>query len=157
MPDLPWQEANVGGELEATIVHERTPAGADEPIDSADESIGEFLRQSRLRMGKTLSDISRASKIVAHHLNAIENNAFEALPGRAYAIGFVRSYAACLGLDAGPLIARLKAELAGPDMDPVFIAPNPPSHTSRTESATVDNGDADDFSAEARPRRGLGW
>ena len=45
-------------------------------------------------------------------LAAIEESHFEALPGRVYAIGYVRSYAAYLGLDAEKLVDRLKAEIA---------------------------------------------
>ena len=157
MPDRPREEPILGGELEATIAHEQVPAGAGERPDAPDESVGEYLRNNRLRMGKTLTDISRASKIVRHHLTAIENNAFEELPGRAYAIGFVRSYAACLGLDACPLVARLKAELTEADTTPVFVSPNPPARRNQTGTESLANGDAHDFLAERRPPLQQRW
>ncbi len=156
MPDLPRQEPDFGSGLEATIAHEQTPVGAGEPDVPPGENVGEYLRQNRLRMGKTLADISRASKIVPHHLNAIENNAFEQLPGRAYAIGFVRSYAACLGLDACPLIARLKTELNEVDENPVFACPNPPGRRNQTLTVSPASSDAGAVSAEA-PSRRQGW
>lgn len=156
MPDLPRQGPVFGGELEVTIAHQETPARTSDGFDAPSESIGEYLRQNRLRLGKTLTDISRASKILSHHLIAIENDAFEVLPGRAYVIGFVRSYAACLGLDAGPLVARLKAELAPPDMDPSFAAPNPAGRTDQTDTPPVDDGNADVLPAKAGPGLRLG-
>jgi len=51
---------------------------------------------------------------------------FEALPGRVYTIGFVRSYAAYLGLNAEELLDRLKTEMAGPDASEPVIGLVPP-------------------------------
>jgi len=45
-------------------------------------------------------------------LVAIENGKFDELPGPAYAVGFVRSYATYLGLDAEALVVRFKSETA---------------------------------------------
>lgn len=157
MPDLPRQEPSFGDELEPIIAHQQMPAGPGEPIDAPNESIGEYLRKNRERTGKALTEISHALKIMSHHLTAIENNSFEELPGRAYAIGFVRSYAAYLGLDACALVARLKAELPTEDVDPVFATPDPPGCREQTETAAVANGHAEAFSAEAYPRLEAGW
>lgn len=152
MPDLPSQEPVFGSELPSTIAHRQMPAGTGEAIDTVNESIGEYLRRNRLRIGKTLTDISRSSKIPTYHLTAIENNAFEELPGRAYAIGFVRSYAVCLGLDAGALVARLRAEMTEPEVDPAFAAPHPPWRNIQAGTAAVENGKPESSSAETRPR-----
>src|SRR5579863_9687682 len=113
MPDRPRPAPNSGSEPDPPITaqHE-SPA----QIDAALKSIGEELGNERQRSGKTLMDVSLALKIPPHHLIAIENSAFEALPGRPYAIGFVRSYAAYLGLDAQTFVARLRAEMGGPDV-----------------------------------------
>src|SRR5690348_16275690 len=63
------------------------------------QTLGQELREARERKGITPEVIWRDLKIAPHHLMAIENSSFDALPGRVYALGFVRSYARYLGLD----------------------------------------------------------
>jgi cytoskeleton protein RodZ len=53
-----------------------------------------------------LAEVEAATKIRRRFLNAIENEAWDVLPGPAYAAGFVRAYADYLGLDG----ARMAAE-----------------------------------------------
>lgn len=92
-------------------------------------SAGEALRAARERRGDDLSVVSRALRIRKDHLAALEENRLEALPGRAYALGFVRSYADYLGLDAKACAERFKRETAGQnDGTPqvgVFAEPEP--------------------------------
>jgi len=96
------------GELERGILAPRKAArGADPPLDG----VGQDLCRVRQRQGKELSDVSLVLKIRPHHLIAIEEGRFDVLPARVYAIGYVRSYAAYLGLDAGKYVDRLKAEM----------------------------------------------
>ena len=61
---------------------------------------GQDLRAARLRRGDDLATVSRALKIRKDHLEAVEEDRLGGLPGKTYAIGFVRSYAGYLGLDA---------------------------------------------------------
>lgn len=82
---------------------------ADSPL----ETVGQDLRAARLRRGDDLASVSRALKIRKDHLEALEEDRFEQLPGRAYAIGFVRSYADYLGIDPVQSVERFKAEIAG--------------------------------------------
>src|SRR5690348_2186886 len=97
MADVIRLTPDSGDELDRPIPRPReTPANLNLPL----QTIGHDLCMARQRSGKTLMDIWRDLKIPPHHLIAIEKNQFEALPGRVYAIGFVRSYAAFLGLDA---------------------------------------------------------
>ena len=86
------------------------------------ETLGADLREARERKGITPEVIWRDLKIAPHHLMAIENSSFDALPGRVYAVGFVRSYARYLGLDVQQCVARLKSELAGPGAEPPTVA-----------------------------------
>lgn len=140
MPELARPALNFGGELDSPIRRQLpTPAGAG----LLQESIGECLSRERQSNGKTLIDVSLELKIAPHHLIAIENDSFEALPGRAYAIGFVRSYAAYLGLDAQNLVARLKTEMAGPDVKlPVARPSARPVHKDQVNAARVEAGNA---------------
>ena len=86
---------------------------ADLPVaDLPVERVGQVLCKARQRKGKQLGEVWLELKIRPQHLIAIEEGRFEALPGRIYAIGFVRSYAAYLGLDAEDCVHRLKAEIA---------------------------------------------
>src|SRR5580692_568618 len=77
------------------------------------ETVGQDLRTARLRRGDDLASVSRALKIRKDHLEALEEDHLDALPGKTYAVGFVRSYAAYLGLDPVQCVERFKAEIAG--------------------------------------------
>jgi hypothetical protein len=68
--------------------------------------VGATLRKARTDRGVELSEVETATKIRRRYLNAIENEAWDVLPGPAYATGFVRAYADYLGLDG----ARMAAE-----------------------------------------------
>jgi len=154
MPDLQPREPVFGSKMEPIIAHQPMPPDTGDLVNAHNESIGEYLRTNRERRGKTLADISRALKIVPHHLIAIENNAFEELPGRAYAIGFVRSYAACLGLNATTLIARLRAEMAERDADWAFAAQDAVLRSDQAGTASVETADVKAPSGDACPRPG---
>ena len=62
-------------------------------------SIGERLRQERLRQGLDLNQIGELTKIGSLMLEAIEADDFDKLPGSFFARSFVRQYARALGLD----------------------------------------------------------
>jgi len=81
--------------------------------DSPLETVGQDLRAARIRRGDDLAAVSRALKIRKDHLDALESDRLDDLPGKTYAIGFVRSYARYLGLDAVEMTERFKAEISG--------------------------------------------
>ena len=87
------------------------------------EKIGGILREAREAANATLDDISALLKIRSDHLQALENDDFERLPGSVYAIGFIRTYATHLELNAGELIERYKAAVAVPHLEDQ--GPNP--------------------------------
>jgi cytoskeleton protein RodZ len=94
---------------------------ADTPLDT----VGQDLRAARLRRGDDLASVSRALKIRKDHLEALEEDRFEQLPGRAYAIGFMRSYADYLGIDPVQSVERFKLEIAGRGSDALPAAALP--------------------------------
>ncbi len=99
-----------GGGLNRRRIHLREISGdAETPL----ETVGQDLRAARLRRGDDLASVSRSLKIRKDHLEAIEEDHFELLPGRAYAVGFLRSYADYLGLDPVHCVERYKLEIAG--------------------------------------------
>jgi len=64
-------------------------------------------------------------------LTLIEEDRIEALPGRTYAGGFIRSYADYLGLDAVQCVERFKAEIAGrtdPTLTPITVIDEDDEH-----------------------------
>ena len=72
---------------------------------------GEKLRAARERLGIDRGELSIRTKINERHLAAVEDSDFAALPARIYAVGFARSYAGAVGLDAGVSAAQVRREL----------------------------------------------
>jgi cytoskeleton protein RodZ len=101
---------NEGAGAQNRRIHLREISG---DIDAPLETVGQDLRAARLRRGDDLATVSRVLKIRREHLEALEEDRLEALPGRTYAIGFVRSYAEYLGLDSSQHVERYKTEIAG--------------------------------------------
>ncbi len=82
---------------------------------------GAQMHAARLSLGQDISDVAAQLRIRRDQIEAIEGGDFDALPGRAYSIGFVRSYAEYLGLDEVEMVAAFKAEFdaaksAGPEL-----------------------------------------
>lgn len=79
-----------------------------------DNGIGATLRETRNRRKLDLSQVEAAIKIRVRYLRAMENEEWDALPGDAYARGFIRTYANYLGLDGERLAEDFRREVAGP-------------------------------------------
>jgi cytoskeleton protein RodZ len=69
--------------------------------------IGQQLRQAREARQLTLEQVSRATFIRPHYIQALEAGEFGALPSVTQTRGFLRTYAGFLGLDVDGLIAAL--------------------------------------------------
>jgi cytoskeleton protein RodZ len=63
-------------------------------------SFGSRLKHERESRGVTLREISAATNVGIHLLEALETNDFKSLPGGPFNKGFVRAYARHLGIDA---------------------------------------------------------
>ena len=86
--------------------------------------IGSSLREARERRGLELNEIERATRIRSRYLRALEEEQFGRLPGRAYAKGFLRTYADYLGLDADRFVDELASRLP-PDDEETPLQPKP--------------------------------
>jgi len=75
--------------------------------------VGQMLRSAREKAGKSLQDVSAATRITPTNLAALEAERFSDLPAPIYALGFVRTYANYLDLDAEEAVRRMKLENAG--------------------------------------------
>ncbi|HEU4415025.1 MAG TPA: RodZ domain-containing protein [Candidatus Angelobacter sp.] len=62
-------------------------------------AFGDRLRREREMRGITLDEISESTKISRRHLEALEGEHFDQLPGGVFNKGFVRAYAHFLGID----------------------------------------------------------
>lgn len=74
--------------------------------------VGATLREARAARGVELEEIERVTKIRARYLSALEAERWDVLPGRAYARGFLRTYAEFLEVDPSPLVEELDRDLA---------------------------------------------
>ncbi|MBR1601748.1 MAG: DUF4115 domain-containing protein [Alphaproteobacteria bacterium] len=77
------------------------------------QTIGEMLRNARIKQNKTIDEIADELYIRKFYLNAIENMDFANIPPMPYCLGFVRSYAKILGLNSDRIVASYKQILTG--------------------------------------------
>lgn len=101
--------------------------------------VGAQLRAVRLERGEDLDDVAKQLRIKAAYLFGIEQGDLSALPGRTYALGFLRTYADYLGFDGADLIARIKSSV-GDLTDPTRLrvrAPMPENRLPRTPMVVI--------------------
>ncbi len=68
-------------------------------------AFGDRLRREREMRGITLDEITESTKISRRHLEALEKEHFDQLPGGVFNKGFVRAYARFLGIDEDQAVA----------------------------------------------------
>src|SRR4051794_24314198 len=71
-------------------------------------SIGETLREARMRQHLDITDVEARTKIRAKYLRALENEDFGMLPGTTFVKSFLRTYAEFLGLDPHLLVEEYR-------------------------------------------------
>lgn len=104
-----------------------TSYGGD--VFTTNMSVGEILRRSRLHYNQTLHDIERELHIKPPQIEAMESDRFDLLPGRVYAIGFVRAYSEYLGLDGNKMVTLFKQQSHGKNAGPALNFPVCPSES----------------------------
>jgi cytoskeleton protein RodZ len=72
-------------------------------------TIGESLREARMRQHLDIADVEGKTKIRAKYLRALENEEFGMLPGPTFVKTFLRTYAEALGLDPQALVEEYRA------------------------------------------------
>jgi len=105
------------------------PQLSDQELYGSDMPVGEILRRARAHYGRSLEDIEKALRIRASQLDAIETGDFDKLPGRVYAIGFVRTYSEYLGLDGDQMVQIFKRQSSGKQSSPELHFPVAASDT----------------------------
>ena len=89
---------------------------AESVQDTPARSAGAQLRAAREELRLDLAHIAAETRIPLRHLEAVEAGNFEALPSRAYAIGFARTFATAVGLDSAKITDVVRSELADGSM-----------------------------------------
>lgn len=74
--------------------------------------VGRQLREARQQRGEDLYDVADYLRIKPSYLFALEEGDASGMPGRTYAMGFLRSYADHLGFDGSEVVRRLKSAAA---------------------------------------------
>ena len=72
--------------------------------------VGQKLREQRVTKGLTVEEVSKATKIRASYLLAIEKGEYQKLPASTYIQGFVRNYAKYLNLKEEEVLAIFRRE-----------------------------------------------
>ena len=101
------------------------PAGAAPALPGT----GAALRAERQRLGQTLEAIASRTKIRQTYLQAIEEDRYDSLPPPVFLRGFVREFAACLGL---PGVEVARAYLKARERAQQPAAPAVPDPTRRS-------------------------
>lgn len=76
------------------------------------EAFGRWLVRERELRGLARDEVVRATKIAPGVVEALESGDAARIPPRAYVVGYLRAYAAAVGLDADEVVLRFE-ETAG--------------------------------------------
>jgi len=87
-------------------VFAKAPVAPSGPV-----SIGDLLRQARLKHGWTLDSAAARTRIKRDYLEALEAMDPRGLPSRAYTIGYLRAYAGFLELNVTDVVEQFKLEV----------------------------------------------
>ncbi len=71
-------------------------------------SFGAWLARERELRALTRDDVARATRLPPPSIAALEEDRFDALPGEAFTVGYIRSYAACIGLSPDEAVLRYR-------------------------------------------------
>lgn len=107
------------------------------------EEIGKTLHEARSRLGLTLEQAERSTRIRAHFLEALERGDLDLLPSPVQARGFLQNYATYLGLDSQAILQRYSEVLISQRTGPfrrtrLSEAPTRPTVRVRTRRFSAD-------------------
>lgn len=105
------------------------------------QEIGIKLAEARRRLGLTLEEAERSTRIRTHHLAALERGEFETISSHVQAKGFLRNYAEFLGLQAEELLEQYEEAIGGrskgwPRRKPLHELPTRPAVHVRSRRPT---------------------
>ena len=103
------------GEAKERRLHLRDVATDAQP-EAQGQTVGHILRACREAQGLDEKTVAARLCLRRDLVVSIEVGAYSRLPGRAYALGYIRSYAQLLGLDAQQIVTQFKAEFDASDL-----------------------------------------
>lgn len=101
-------------------------------------TLGQYLRREREMRGVSLDEVSQETKVKRQFLEVIEAGEHRGLPSPIYVRGFLRSYAACIGLEAGDILQRYQEALDQQAAAEAQVSTPEPASTPPTTGAIVD-------------------
>jgi cytoskeleton protein RodZ len=102
MSDATWNPSDAADGSE--------PQPNSPPNEQAVSGPGEKLAAYREAHSWTIEQVASQLNLAPRQIQAIEENNYAALPGRAVTRGFIRAYAKLLKVDADPLVAMMPTE-----------------------------------------------
>lgn len=78
------------------------------------DSFGRYLSKQRELRGLSREDVARGTRLPFSVVEALETDQLERIPGRAFVIGHLRAYAACVGLDPDDTVLRFQERVPEP-------------------------------------------
>jgi len=110
--NLPLETHQGGGQRDTAPSGPSLHSGVD---------IGQALKAIREHRGLTVEEVAELTRIRRAYLTALEAMELDKLPSRPFTIGYIRAYAAALGVDGEAAVDRFKAE--EPVLDEPLRAP----------------------------------
>ncbi len=94
------------------------PEPVPEPRAEALRAFGRHLLRERELRGLTPGDVARVTRLAPPVIDAIEAGDPERMPPRGYLVGYLRSYAGAVGLDADDVVLRYQEAAGAEDPQP---------------------------------------
>ncbi len=98
-------------------------------------AFGRWLARERELRGLAREEVGRVMKLAPGIVEALESGDHARTPPRAYAVGYLRAYAAAVGLDPDEVVLRFEEAAAGPASRPA--RPSQPTATARVVVAVL--------------------
>jgi cytoskeletal protein RodZ len=94
-----------------------TPGSSPEAPEGGDRlaAFGRWLARERELRGLGRDEVTRAMKLAPGVVEALESGEPARMPPRAYALGYLRSYASVVGLDADEVVLRFEEAVGRAD------------------------------------------
>jgi cytoskeletal protein RodZ len=94
------------------------PDAAPDPRAEAVRAFGRYLLRERELRGLSPDDVSRVTRLAPAVIDSIEAGDPERMPPRGYLVGYLRSYAGAVGLDADDVVLRYQEAAGAEDPEP---------------------------------------
>ena len=87
--------------------------------ENVDTSLGGTLRRAREKKKLSVAQIAKKLCIKEMYLDALEQGHYYVFPGLAYGVGFLRTYAKFLELDANEMVEKFQSETSAIKVEPI--------------------------------------